>query len=71
MAEIFCNVNQEVLAIDIEEEQKDTKSSSQRLRGTLYRLWEENADKDTYPEFELYYRAKMERIIDTLKDKLN
>jgi len=71
MAELFYNVNKEVLTIDIEEDIKDSKSSSTRLRNTLYVLWNEQGDKKVYPEFELYYKAKMERIIDTVKDKLN
>jgi hypothetical protein len=65
-------VNQEILSIDIDEEKKEDKSPSQRLRWVLYKLWEQSADKDSYNnEFELFYRAKMERIIDTLKDKIS
>jgi len=72
MAEIFYSVNQEILSIDIDEEKKEDKSPSQRLRWVLYKLWEQSTDKDSYNnEFELFYRAKMERIIDTLKDKIS
>ena len=69
MAELFFSVNKEILAVDIDEEVKEWKSPSQRLRAVLYKLWE-NSDKTTYPEFELYYKGKMERIIDTLKEKI-
>lgn len=69
MAELFFSVNKEILTIDIEEEAKEWKSPSQRLRAVLYRLWEQS-DKTTYPEFEVYYRAKIERIIESLKEKL-
>ena len=69
MAQLFFSVNKEILAVDIDEEVKEWKSPSQRLRAVLYRLWE-RSDKTTYPEFELYYKAKMERVIESLKEKL-
>lgn len=71
MAELFFWVNKEILAIDIDESNKDDKSPSQRLRGVLYKLFEISDDKDKYNnEFELYYRSKLERIIESLKEKL-
>lgn len=71
MAELFFWVNKEILAIDIDESNKDDKSPSQRLRGVIYRLWEQSSDRKAYnDEFELYYRSKLERIIESLKDKL-
>lgn len=71
MAELFFWVNKEILAIDIDESNKDDKSPSQRLRAVLYRLFEQSSDREAYNnEFELFYRAKLERIIDQLKDKL-
>lgn len=71
MAELFFWVNKEILAIDIDEWNKDDKSPSQRLRWVLYRLWEQSSDQERYNnEFELFYRAKLERIIDQLKEKL-
>ena len=71
MAELFFWVNKEILAIDIDESNKDDKSPSQRLRGVIYRLWEQSSDRKVYnDEFELYYRSKLERIIESLKDKL-
>lgn len=48
-----------------------TKSPAQRLRGALYILWEQHADRKQYPEFEVYYRAKMERIIESVKEKID
>lgn len=47
------------------------KSPSTRLRSVLYILWDQQADKQKYPEFEVYYRAKMELIIEGIKEKLN
>ncbi len=71
MAELFFWVNKEILAIDIDEWNKDDKSPSQRLRAVLFRLFEQSSDKDKYNnEFALFYVAKMERIIESLKEKL-
>lgn len=44
-----------------------SKTSAQRLRGTLYRLWEQAGKQG---EFEQYYRTVMERYIDQVKEKL-
>lgn len=72
MAELFFSVNKEILAIDIDEDKTQDKSSSQRLRWVIYKLWEQSEEQPKYNnEFELFYRAKMERIIDTLKDKIS
>jgi len=43
------------------------KSPSQRLRAVIYRLWESVKSE---LEFEVYYRSKMDSIIEMLKDKL-
>lgn len=50
--------------------EKNEKHPSQRLRAVLYRLWEQS-DKQKYPEFEVFYRAKMDRLIEGYKEKLN
>lgn len=64
----------EVTPEDIPEIEADleagAKSPAARLRAVLYVLWEQQADKKAYPEFELFYRAKMDRIIESLKEKL-
>lgn len=44
------------------------KSPSQRLRGVIYRNWEQ--DNEGYKDFEGYYINKMESIITHLKSKL-
>jgi hypothetical protein len=46
---------------------KNEKSQSQRLRAVLYRLWEQQGKAD---DFELFYRVRMERIINSVKEKL-
>ena len=44
------------------------KTHSQRLRGVLYRGWEQ--DNEGFTQFENYYVNKMETIITHLKSKL-
>jgi hypothetical protein len=44
------------------------KSQSQRLRNVLYRVFEQQPEG--YKEFDLFYRAKTEKIIEHLKSKL-
>jgi hypothetical protein len=45
-----------------------TKTPSQRLRGVLYRLWEQNRSGT---DFESFYRIKMEGIIEQFKGRLD
>jgi len=45
-----------------------TKSSSQRLRAVLYRVWESG---DQRIDFTIWYEANMERIIDKYKSKID
>lgn len=49
--------------IDIDE----GKTPSKRLRGVLYRLWEQ--DKKGYTDFQLYYNYRMNDLIDMLKNE--
>jgi hypothetical protein len=44
------------------------KTHSQRLRGVLYRGWEQ--DNLGYSDFHDYYMIKMDKIINHFKDKL-
>lgn len=47
------------------------KSPSQRMRAVLYRLWEQEYEqRKTGLSFEVYYREKMESIINQIKEKL-
>lgn len=43
------------------------RSPAQRMRGVLYRLWEQKGKEG---DFETYYRAKVEAIVNQLKEKL-
>ncbi len=45
----------------------ETKSPSQRLRGTIWILWEQQGKQG---EFNDFYKAKMEKLIDFVKAKL-
>ena len=45
------------------------KSQGQRLRGVLYRLWEQTPEG--YEDFVKYYDFKMEKMINHYKDKLD
>lgn len=45
------------------------KSPGQRMRGVLYRLWEQA--NEGYVDFNLYYQFKMEQLINHLKTKLH
>ena len=55
------------------------KTSSQRMRGVIYKLWEQMQPKQTnvdtgsleYVDFDLFYKRKMNEIINHLKTKLN
>jgi hypothetical protein len=51
--------------------------STQRLRNTLYVLWEQTQPKETsadgttvYVDFDLFYKRKMNELIRFIKDKL-
>lgn len=60
---------EELLSVpEIEMEFPNEKSPSQRLRNTLYVLWEQSGSKGN---FDTYYKQKMEMLITVIKDKLN
>lgn len=44
------------------------KTSAQRLRAVLYRVWQQRGGNGV--DFESWYRVTMERIIDQYKEKL-
>jgi hypothetical protein len=53
---------------DIVPDFKNEKTPSQRMRGVLYRLWEQKGKINT---FEQFYREQMEVIIEHFKGKLD
>jgi len=66
--DMFSSKQQQLLT-ELEVDYDDPgKTPSKRLRGVLYRNWEQ--DQDGYKTFEDYYRSKMEVIIVHFKGKL-
>lgn len=47
----------------------NNKSQSQRIRNTLYRVWEKNAEG--HKDFDTFYKAKTELYIEHLKSKID
>lgn len=47
---------------------ESVKTPAQRLRGALYRLWESQGE---HGDFELYYLTSMERLITSVKEKID
>ena len=61
-------LNPELLDIpDISPDFKGEKSPSQRLRAVLYKLWEQQGASI---DFAVFYRSKMDSIINQVKEKL-
>jgi len=56
-------------AIKADSIEDNSKTPGQRLRGVLYKNWEQN--KEGYDTFADYYRSKMEVIITHYKGKLD
>lgn len=56
---------------DVPDEKADAmtgqKTQAQRLRGVIFRLWEQNGKKGS---FDNYYRTVTESLMDQLKEKL-
>ncbi len=50
------------------ENQKKRKTPAQRLRGVIYRFWEQ---KKTHMDFEEFYSVWMENVIEMFKEKIN
>jgi hypothetical protein len=46
-----------------------SKTPSRRLRGALYRLWEQ--DPKGFTEFGGFYKSHMEKLIQQIKDRLD
>lgn len=47
--------------------EEDEKSPAVRLRNCLYRLWEKTGKQG---DFEVWYYAKMDRIVESVKERL-
>lgn len=68
---LLYSPNNDISEVDIPDEKADamlgTKTRAQRLRGAIYRLWEQKGSKG---KFEDYYESVMESLIDQVKAKL-
>jgi hypothetical protein len=51
----------------IQWEEEGTKSPAQRMRGVIFRLWEQGGKVGDFNEV---YKARMEKLIELLKEKL-
>lgn len=51
-----------------EEAEDKQKTPSKRLRATLFVLWQQEGSQG---DFELFYRSRMEKLIDHVKSKLD
>ena len=71
---VFASNEQGIRAEDIPTEklERNEKSPSQRLRAVYYRQWEllTPTEGKKKPDFEMYYKIKMERLIEAEKEKL-
>lgn len=69
---LFTANEHEAVEANIPDEKADAmlgqKTQAQRLRGVIYRLWEQNGRKGDSEE---YYRSMMEKLIEQLKEKLD
>lgn len=60
--------SREMAQVDAIEPEMPGKSPSQRMRNTLFILWKQ--DHEGYNEFDSYYKAKMEKFIEELKNNI-
>jgi hypothetical protein len=66
---LFRCLRKEVVEAEVNYDNEiEGKTHSKRLKNTLYVVWE-NQFKPTYPEFETFYKVRMEQLINQLKDK--
>ncbi len=64
----FTSEQKEVIENTKAELSENGKTHGQRLRGVIYRLWEQ--DNEGYKEFHDFYIVKMDKIINHYKTKL-
>ena len=68
-SEQFNNAEQEAIQnLQIDESEVKTKTPSQRLRATMYRVWLN--DNKGYNDFRNYYEKEMDRLNDNYKKLL-
>lgn len=60
--------SREMAQVDAIEPEMPGKSPSQRMRNVMFLLWKQ--DHEGYNEFDSYYKAKMEKFIEELKNNI-
>lgn len=70
MARIFTAKQEGIIELELDMEAGEKKTPSARLRAILYVLWEQQY-KEKYKEFAVFYAAKMETLINSIKEQLN
>jgi hypothetical protein len=69
---LLFSPNDDFTEADIPDEKANamlgTKTQAQRLRGVIYRLWEQKGKQGS---FDNYYTSVMESLLDQLKEKLD
>lgn len=51
----------------LKKREEDNKSPAQKLRAVLYVFWSQNGEQG---DFEVFYRSKMDKFINAVKEKL-
>ena len=68
---LLYSPNEDLKEADVPDEKADSmtgqKTQAQRLRGVIYRLWEQNGKKGNSED---YYRSILESLIDQMKERL-
>lgn len=65
------NIAKEVITAvdDLEISDNSNKTKSQRLKAVLFKLWEK--EPSGFEDFTTFYRSRMERIINQIKERLD
>lgn len=68
---LLFSPNDDISETDVPDEKADAmmgkKTQAQRLRGVIFRLWEQ---KGKNGDFDEYYKSVLENMIDQIKEKL-
>jgi len=68
---LFASTDEKEVEIPKDEAPKrDEKSPGQRLMSVLYVFYQQQANKEKYPTFDIFYRKTMEEQIEAIKSKL-
>jgi len=69
---LILSPNENDAEIPLENAELDTKSPAQRLRSVLYVLYQQDMKENKFVGlFETFYKERMEKLIELIKNKLN